>query len=422
MQKFHLFVMMMCHLCVLNVHDARAGLSLEEEFTAMKGQLEVMQQRLQHLEERVLRQETEIQSGKLTRQVYEEHIQDMEKQLAQRPVSQAVVPAAVPKWTPDLGVVADVVFKSDSARTDTEGSDRLSLRELEIVFGSDVDPYSRLDAMVAFSDTEDPSLEEAYLTRFGLPWDTTARVGKFKPKIGKVLSLHRDSLDTVDEPLVIQRYFGVEGLNKSGVDVSKILDLPLPVAQQVIFGVIEGGNGEEGTVFGSARRRPTIYSHLKNYADITEQTGFELGFSHMMGSRDADAGFEVQVLGVDATLTQHFNATRNMKFQGEVFNLSRQETEGLEGNLWGSYGLVDLRFLPQWSAGFRFDTVELMDHAADNLDRDDTAYTGYLTFYQSEFARWRAQFTYTDLATGREDNAFYIQGTFAIGDHKHKLQ
>jgi len=403
-------VLVLCLCC----HSVYASDDLTADVATMKTQIEALQNQLKVMEKQL----SEKQSASLMPQ----------------PASRE----AAPKWLPEIGVVADIVGTLDSAKTDTEGSDRVSVRELELVFGSAVDPFSRLDATISFSDTEDPSLEEGYLTRFGLPFDTTARLGKLKPKVGKVLGIHRDSLDTVDVPLVIQRYFGVEGMSKSGLDFSNTLKLPLPITQQLSFGVLEGGNGEEGTAFGDTRRRPTFYSHLKNYVDLNDTTGFELGFSHMIGSRDEDASFEVQVLGADATLRHHFNATQNMKIQTEAFNLNRKESfvdvdedDGLggtitvpysvDGNLWGTYSLVDFRVAPQWATGLRYDYVQLVDNL-HNPYKADVGYTGYVTFHQSEFARWRAQFTHKDLATGKDDNAVYLQGTFAIGEHKHKLQ
>ncbi len=340
------------------------------------------------------------------------------------------------RWNPDIGIVTDTALVLDSPKADAEGVDRVSVRELEFVFGSAVDPYSRLDATISFSDFEEPSLEEAYYTHFGLPLGLTARLGKFKPLVGKAIPAHRDSLDTVDEPLVIQRYFGVEGYNKAGADIKKILDLPFSSMHQISIGVLEGGNGEEGTLFGTTRRRPTIYSHLKNYWDLSETMGLELGASHLVGSRDEDAEFEVNVLGLDGTMIYRYADQKHLKLQSESFYVNRTGSfvgttndaseiffDDVDDNrhLWGSYVLVDLRFHPQWAAGFRFDDVQLVDAAAGNLRNFDSGYTGYITFYQSEFARWRAQFTHLDLSSGDHDNQVLVQGTFAIGEHKHKL-
>ncbi len=324
------------------------------------------------------------------------------------------------RWNPDLGVIADTLFKHDTPRSDSEGADRLSVRELELVMGSYVDPYSRLDVNIAFSDFEDVQIQEAYLTRFGLPLETTARVGRSKPKVGKALVYHRDILDTVDYPLVIQRYFGNDGLNKTGVDLTKPLDLPFDSAHEITIGVIEGGNGEGGTAFGDSRRRPTAYSHLKNFWDITEVTNFELGASHMIGSQDADSGFESNVIGVDGTLIHLYGPDQRIKLQSELFYLNQKKS--LDENRFGTYGLLDVRFHKQWAAGLRFDYAELVNQPLVSPGGSDTGYTGYITFFQTEFARWRLQYTHVNSSAGKEDDQLMIQGIFAIGEHKHKLQ
>ena len=234
---------------------------------------------------------------------------------------------------------------------------------------------------------------------------------------------------------MIQRYFGPEGYNRSGADLHKVLDLPWPSVHAVSVGVLEGsvGEPEAGRIFGNSRRHPTLYSHLKNYWDLTDLTNFELGLSHMMGSKDADAHWEVHLLAADATLLHRLNADQSLKLQGELFHMNREETftfnedltrdtADLDGSLWASYVLTDFRFNPQWATGFRFDHVELIDNARTSPDHADLGYTGYLTFYQSEFARWRIQYSHIDLANAEDDNQLMLQGTFAIGEHKHKIQ
>ena len=352
------------------------------------------------------------------------------------PQSFSASPKPSGKFTPEIGAVADVALKLDSPNGDTGGADRVSLREIELVLGSNVDPYSRLDATIAFNEDNTAELEEAYLTRFELPFDTTARIGRIKPKIGRDIAVHRDSLDTADEPLVIQRYFGEEGMNKSGVDLTKLLDLPSPFVHSLTVGVLEGGTGEGGTAFGETKRRPTLYGHLKNYLDITDMTNLDLGLTYAAGHKDEEEAFKVNVLGLDAALIHHLNANQDLKLQGETFYLDRKDSfldtenpitgsiikNDVDGHLWGGYGLLDLRINPQWATGLRFDYVELVDDPIENPHSADIGYAGYVTFHQSEFARWRLQYNHIDLATGKDDNQFWIQGTFVIGDHKHKLQ
>lgn len=324
------------------------------------------------------------------------------------------------RWNPDIGVIADTVLKLDTPKSDTDGADRLSVRELELVMGSYVDPYSRLDVNIGFSDFEEAHIQEAYLTRFGLPWETTARVGRFKPKVGKALLSHRDNLETVDFPLVIQRYFGTDGFNKTGVDLTKSIELPFDSAHEASVGVIEGGNGEDGTAFGDSRRRPTLYSHLRNFWDLSESTNFELGGSHMIGSKDEDAGFESNILGLDSTLIHFYGPDKRLKLQSELFYLNRDHS--FDQNHLGAYTLLDARFHKQWATGFRFDYADLVRRDLIDPDDSDIGYTGYITFFQTEFARWRLQFSHIDSASGKNDNQVLVQGIFAIGEHKHKLQ
>jgi len=326
-------------------------------------------------------------------------------------------------FNPEIGVLVDIVGQFSESTTDSEGNDKLSAREMELVFGHPIDPYSRLDVTASFSDFEAANLEEAYITHWGLPAEVKARVGRLKPKIGKAVPIHRDSLDTVDEPRVVQSYFGVEGLSRTGVELSSFLPVPwTAVTHELIGGVMEGGIGEGGTLFGSTRRRPSFYAHLKNFWDITDTSNLELGTTYLAGSSDADASFEVNALGLDATLVHYVTPTNKLKWQNELYLQDRDESE-FQNNPWGFYSLLDYRLSPRFGVGGRFDYVEPVGLDPAVAARDaDTAWSGYLTFYQSEFARWRLQYQHTDFALGGDDNTLFVQGTVAIGVHKHQLQ
>jgi len=334
---------------------------------------------------------------------------------------------------PEIGVLADVVGQLSESSADGEGNDKLSAREVELVFGHPIDPYSRQDATMTFSDFEEPSVEEAYITHWGLPGEIKARLGRLRPKIGKASAIHRDTLDTVDEPLVVARFLGAEGLSRTGLELSGFLPTPWPaVVHELTAGVMEGGIGEGGTLFGSTRRRPSLYAHLKNFWDISDTSNLELGATYLVGSKDADASFEVNALGLDATLIHHLTPTNKLKWQNEVYLQDRDEAFSItedgtrtdfHNQPWGGYSLLDYRLSPRFGIGGRFDYVEPVDADPARVIRHaDTAWGGYLTFYQSEFARWRLQVRHTNFAAGGDGNTVFLQGTVAIGVHKHQLQ
>jgi hypothetical protein len=344
----------------------------------------------------------------------------------------AGAPTRSGSFNPDIGMVANIVGKASESSSDEEGNDRLSVSEIELIIGHDIDPYSRFDATLTFSDYESPEIEEAYASYFGLPFDLNAKLGRLRPKIGKVSSLHLDSLDTVDEPLVVQRYLGVEGLFRTGAEAGVFLPTSgEDFTQQLILGYLEGGVGEDGELLGESRRRPTFYTHLANFSNVSDAASFELGGTYLLGSSDDDAKNEVNAFVLDATLISHLSAQRRLKLQAESFFQHRAEAyrvnsggsrTNLQSNPLGLYILGDLRLNQRWALGGRFDYVEPIEFEPGSSRDFERAYSAYLTFYQSEFARLRFQYQYAQLESGLNDNRLFLQGTFAVGNHKHSIQ
>lgn len=335
--------------------------------------------------------------------------------------------APVP-FIPDIGVVADVTGSLSESKEDEEGNDRFSVREVELVLGHDIDPYSRLDATITFSDFEDPDIEEAYISYWDLPGDLKGKIGRFRPKIGKASAQHRDALDTADEPFVVSRYLGVEGLFKSGLELSGFTPLSSELmTQQLAGGVIEGGAGEDGELLGESGRHPSLYLHLSNYFEINDVNNFELGGTYLVGSNLDDEKLKVHLFGVDASYNYYLTPINKLKLLSEAYfqNRTGNETDVAaarsDENPWGIYALADYRISERWGIGTRYDYVELLN-LDDNPRDQERGFTGYLTFYQSEFARWRAQYQHALLEDGKDDDRFFLQGTFAIGTHKHQLQ
>ena len=336
-------------------------------------------------------------------------------------------------FNPEIGVVADMLGQLSNSSKEGDGNDKLSVREIELVFGHPIDPYSRFDSTITFSDFENPDIEEAYITHWGLPGEIKAKLGRMRPKIGKASAVHGDVLDTVDEPLVVSEYLGKEGLFRTGVELTGFIPAPwTSVVHELTVGTMEGGVGEGGQLFGETRRRPSFYTHLKNFWEMSDTSNIEVGATYLVGSKDDDARLEVNALGFDATLVHYLTPTNKLKWQQELYVQDRSESFAIAADgtrtdfnthPWGFYSLLDYRVSPRLGVGGRFDYVQPVDLDPVTRARDaDTAWSGYLTFYQSEFSRWRLQYRHTDFAAGGDDNAVFLQGTVAIGVHKHQLQ
>ena len=337
---------------------------------------------------------------------------------------------------PEIGVVADITYFGSESDEDAEGNDKLSVRELELIIGADIDPYTRFDATLTYSDFEDFEIEEAYISHFGLPGGLQVRAGRVRPAIGKVNALHLDQQDASDFPLAVQEYLGVDGWFRSGLELSALFSLGSGNwVHEVTVGAYEGGTGEGGTMFGDTRRRPTMLAHLKNFWEVSDDTSLELGAGWLQGSSGEDEDLDVLSLVGDATFTHRFSPLYRLKLQSEVWWQDRdypfvgveEDGHGLSeapaafrSNPLGLYVLGDLRFSGRWGAGLRFDYVEPVN--IEGAGDQDVAETAYLSFYQSEYFRLRLQYQHVDLAEGGDDNRVWLQSTAAIGIHKHALQ
>ncbi len=132
--------------------------------------------------------------------------------------------------------------------------------------------------------------------------------------------------------------------------------------------------------------------------------------------------YGVKVYGGDVTFNWKLAEGRTLKFQNEVYFQNRGTTRHINGNPWGFYNLLDYRFHPRFGGGVRFDYVEPLDVVGDH--HATQGISPYLTFYQSEFANFKLQFSHTEPANSdaRSNNEIFLTANVLIGDHKHPVQ
>lgn len=378
-------------------------------------------------------------------------IQDLERtRPSSSPQSTGVItssPSPIPiagisqGFNPEIGVNGTVQTKLTQRTEDEEGNDTIALKELELSFAQVVDPYSRLDAILAFNDNledQNVDIEEAYYTRWGLPLGFTTQLGKFRAKIGKQNLLHLHQLKTAEYPLVIQDFFGDEGLASSGVRLQNNIPNPFDIPLEITGEVLRGNNGNS---FSGISRRPIFNSHLKSYFQPSENTGLELGWTTLFGdenpptfSEDEDGNtvsetrssgsdrFGVKVYGADATFFWFLPQEKKVEWQNEIYFQNRSDLVHSNSNPWGFYSLVDYRFSKRFSTGIRFDYLEPLD--VNDEHHASTQISPYITFWQSEYASFKLQYSHLEPASAdeRADNLIYLQVDFLIGAHKHPVQ
>ena len=440
MRKLSAFIILIfCFFCAARCKEARASevmlTSLQEQVAGLADVVKSLQATVQSQNQLI-----EAQGAKI---VYLEG--SLEKgALLPKPVSE--VPGT-PKmaglsqgFNPDIGLVASIQANSTESAEDGEGNDTIALKEAELSISQYVDPFSRLDGVIAFNDNleeQNVDIEELYYTHWGIPLGFRGQIGKFRSKIGKQNLLHMHQLDTVDYPLVIRDFFGEEGLASSGARLQNMIPNPWDIPVEVTGEILRGNNG---TSFSGISRRPIFNSHVSTFFQTSENTNLELGGTAIFGDENPaivtfdddtlsdpeipEAGqhkYGVRIFGGDATFKWALPEGKTLKWQNEIYFQNRgSSSRHTNAFPWGFYSLLDHRFSSRFSAGIRFDYVEPLDF----VDHNTVGVSPYLTFWQSEFADFRLQYSSTRPADGATEpnNEVFLKANILIGAHKHPVQ
>jgi hypothetical protein len=318
-------------------------------------------------------------------------------------------------FNPDISAIGDVLFHAGK-NEQGENQNQFSFRELELALGSAVDPFGRADFFVGIEEDNGewhPNVEEGYFTFDTLPYDLNARAGKFFSAFGKANQFHTHAMPWVDKPLMIRNYFGEEGMSEPGAELSWLVPNPWEKYIELIFQVQNNGNEPS---FAARQSRDLMYvAHLKNFFDLDSASSLEVG-----GSLATGGGHQTNLEGVDVTYKwrpPQQGLYRSLTWMNEL--LLSQKEQGAEDTVdsHGLYSSLEYQFSRRWSVMGRYDYSQF----PDGNDSHENACTGGLTFAQSEFCFWRAQFTHTDgdgVSAPGSRNEFFLQLDFGIGPHR----
>jgi hypothetical protein len=312
-------------------------------------------------------------------------------------------------FNPDMAVIGN--FVGAAGNNAFNPMPALRLNEAEASFQAIVDPYARADFFLSASP-EGLEVEEGFITFTSLPGNLLVKAGKMKAQFGKVNTMHSHILPWVDEPLAMVNLLGgEEGLNDSGISVSKLILNPV-IFLEATGEVFNGDNN----LFRSYKRSDLTYvGRLRGYRDITEGINLDLGTSFTSGHNDAGPDFKTRLFGVDATV--RYRPLRRAIYKRflartELF-WSHREQPVANASAFGAYGSAEYQFARRWFAGTRLDYSE---RAVDPALKDKSA-SLLLTYWPSEFSQVRGQFRRTNYAERVVANEILFQFLFSIGAH-----
>ena len=429
-----------------------------QDAAAMRREIEQLRQQLQGLTERLQRLETQpapqmaappAQPGPLA-------------QSPANPQTQMSPPSATELLRPrqpfglyqqrgsgqllfDMGIAGDFVgsftqhnVQKANGGTFTGRENRFFPREVELSLFGQIDPFARGEMRIE-SGEEAPggemnvTLAEAFITLLTLPYGTQAKLGQMRNRFGWSNVIHEHDLPWIDRPDVYRVFLGEEGLKEKGVEGTWVPDF-LPFYVQVLGGVF---NGDNETAFGRGLlTHPLATGRVMTFFDLTETQALQVGASVANGEtaerlRSTLLGFDLKykfrpegwlhpllTLGSEGIYSIR-RTERGVDVDGDGSpDLFQKQTR----NSFGWYGWGELQPWRRWAFGVRYDSTQFPDAPGYQW-----AVEPYVTFYPSEFLRFRVGYKHTDRShpfdvagnggSARLVDELLFQATFILGAH-----
>jgi hypothetical protein len=336
-----------------------------------------------------------------------------------------------------------------------------TLPNAELVLDGAVDPYFK--GFLNVVHKIDPAgetgveLEEMYLLTSALPANLQLKVGQFFAEFGRQNPQHPHAWAFADQPLVLNRMFGGEGLRGQGARLSWLL--PTGFYAEAMLGVMNSG-GETMSSFRSEESDAIhggvpferdvqnagdlVYTpRIAASFDLTENQVLLVGASGAFGPNSAGETTRTSILGTDvywkwksptaaqgfpffAVQAEYLTRSYQTKFLPNVGETSTAPTDGrtLKDN--GSYAQLLWGIKPRLVAALRYDDSNTSDQDFVTSEREPrTRITPSLTWYPSEYSKIRVQYNHDTRHFGgavQRDHSLWMQFEFLLGAHApHKF-
>lgn len=343
-----------------------------------------------------------------------------------------------------IGVILDGTYTAGS-----HTADDADFRGAEVTLGGAVDPYFNLFAQVSFTPTE-VAIEEGTVTAH-LPWNFDARFGRMLVPFGDFNTLHLHDQPQIDDPHVLNQFFGDEGLSAVGGAVEWLAPFAKNPTLSLTGGAYNRANGEDADANGffdnqvfnvnqrngiNVERGPLLAGRVSSFYEFGDgRHGIRLGGSYLQDKNDFTGTTKSEVMGLDAKYRWTGERGRGVTIGGEYLNHEREErpwtggaqsgNQDVTNNGYFGYGEFDIN--KRWTLGYRYDNSNTTFSSRNEIE----AHSAYLEFNPSEFSRIRAGWRHDNrnfdrTGNGRfdddDDDVLMLQFTHLIGWHPaHKF-
>jgi len=314
---------------------------------------------------------------------------------------------------PEISVTSDVRV---AASRPGPQLDNVDVREFSIGFQSALDPYSNARVFVNFGDHVE--VEEGYAYWTNLPGGLRLDLGRFRQQLGELNRWHLHAVPGTEYPLVLQEYFGEDGLVGNGLSLYGLVPVTSPGGGvHEVWGQASLADNE--TMFAGGRRLAAL-GHLNSFWQVSRSTFVQVGATALYGE-NPDSALAARVLGVDARVTWRpleRAAYRSFTLRAEGYAV-RRRVAGLVSTRHGGYVAAEAQVSLRGQVGGRVEAVELLGSTMSAWQA-----SGYVTWWQSEwvFARAEWRHLYGPGAAGAREHGdrLVLQLVWSAGPHKHE--
>ena len=438
--------------------------NLKRQVIQMEEQLRLLRQKVEELEARPSppkdAEPAQEQAQEKAEDKTEQRLSDLERQAQQqRAASRGILAPFNPKISLN-GLFTAAMF-SDKNNLELGDHDPkvngFNVQNVELHLQGTVDPYFQMDAnVVTFIEKGETKveLEEAYGTSLALPANLQLVAGQYFTRFGRHNRQHPHQWDFVDQPVILGRLFGPDGLRGPGAQVSWLAPVPFFLeltasAQQALGGIATSFLSEPGQMVRgyTLMDRPVqkagdlIYMpRVATSLDLSDEVTAVLGGSTLFGPNASGPSNTTIIYGTDLYAKwKPVNQSHGFPFvawQTEFlfrdYDAGPDTINGIPASRlkdYGMYSQVTWGFVYRWVAGFRVDYVNssggdpaapfLTMLAQRDLIGERWRFAPNLTFYPSEFSKFRLQYN-LDFASSRGREAvhgLFLQAEFNIGEH-----
>jgi hypothetical protein len=354
-----------------------------------------------------------------------------------------------------------------------------TFQNAELSMGGAVDPFFTAEMhLIAFRNEPDGTtnieLEEAYARSTSLPAGLELKFGQYLTEFGRFNPTHPHAWQFIDQPIILTRVFGGDGLRSPGARM--LWSLPTDWLSEVLVG-IQDANGEtlpsylSSSGVGAVGGRPFHARGTRSLSDMLVNARWvnsidlddgiiKAGISALTGANAAGDDTRTTVWGADVAYRWHpAGGERGWPFvlvETEYIERAYQagaadlvdSGAGVVGQAGrailrdrGVVGQVLWGFEPGWTAGVRGErctgsgpdlvvvangaggTVGVVgDRRGDSLRDDRTRLAALLSWQPSEFTHFRLQYDQDHAQhLERVEHSIWLGAEFLIGTHPPHL-